>query len=547
MSEVRKKSADEAMKRESASSDAPSRVLVIRLVPALTLASLLRPLRRRWPSARFCTVTATREGEELIATDSDEVMLTEGIGAREALRRVRAFAPEVTIVAGGADYGLGSTYLKAALLARLSGARQRWQWNPGEALDGPLGGPIVSALAWVTQRRWRDPRAMPDALPHHGGPKASPVFWMRAVSRQARAARWRRYYRRPPACGPRDVQVAITAACNYHCLMCAFHNPAVESRHQESERPRMSYDVFVQLLADLKRSRVLNLGLTGYGEPLTHPRAMEMIARAVELGFRVVPTTNGSLLTEQRGRAFVDMGLPRLHVSLNAGTDELYAKMHPGTPPGRLAQILLRLRQMAEYAEETGRPPVTVRVSAVVTRMNMMEIPEIVRVAQQARALEFTLLPMAWVEGQPDLLPTPEDHAVIRKGIREAMALGRQLGVRVMTGGMEAPPSDDVARPRSIYEYIPCYMGYELCHIAADGKVLFCAACPEPLGDLHTHSFETIWKSQAYERMRQAALALPKTRKAPGDCFCFHGCCHMESNLDVHRWLYGGDALGEIG
>jgi uncharacterized Fe-S cluster-containing radical SAM superfamily protein len=283
-----------------------NRVLIIRLVPALTLASLLRSLRRHWPAARFCTVTATREGEELLASASDEVLFTEGLGAREILRRVRAFAPEVAILAGGEDYGLGSSYLKAALLARLSGARRRWQWNPGERPDQPRGGPLRRALARATSRSSRDPRD------------------------------YARYYHRSPRLGPREVQIAITEACNYHCVMCAFHNPAVEGRHREADRVRMPYDMFARLVADLQRNRVVDVGLTGYGEPFTHPQAMEMLALALDLKLNVIPTTNGSLLTEARARRFVDLGLRRLHVSLNAATDETYQKMHPGTPPGRL-------------------------------------------------------------------------------------------------------------------------------------------------------------------------------------------------------------------
>lgn len=492
----------------------PTRVLIIRLLPALTLTSLIRSLRRKWPSAKFCTLTATREGEELLAVDSDEVLLTEGLSARETLRRVRAFAPEVAMLAGGEDYGLSPTYLKAALLASLSGARHRWQWNPGERPDQPLGGPLARGLARVALRTARDPR---DSA---------------------------RYHRLPPQLGPREVQIAITEACNYHCVMCAFHNPAVEDRHREADRVRMPYELFAQLAADLKRNRVVDVGLTGYGEPFTHPQAMEMLALLLELKFNVIPTTNGSLLTDARVRRFVDLGLRRLHVSLNAATDETYQQMHPGTPPGRLAQIVGRLRTMADHAEETAQKMVHVRITSVVTRLNLHEIPKLVSVAHEARAAEVALLPMAWVEGQPDLLPRPEELPAIQAAVAEAKALGFRLGVHVVAEGLEAtgaaPPT------RSIYERLPCYMGYQLCHVMADGAVHFCAECYFSLGNLHEHDFDTIWHSETYERARRAALALPQTHQPPGDCNCFQSCCHLGFNLDVHRRLHGESALREL-
>jgi len=494
--------------------DAPARVLVIRLTPALALTSLLRSLRRTWPSARLCTLTASAEGEEQIAISSDEVLFTAGLSGREVLRRVRAFAPDAAILAGGEDYGLGPTYLKAALMARLSGARRRWQWNPGERPDLPLGGPLTRALARATPRSPRDPRDTS------------------------------RYYRRPPRYGPREVQVAITDACNYHCVMCATHNPAVEGRHREADRARMPYEVFAQLVADLKRDRVEDVGLTGYGEPFTHPQAMDMLALALAHRLNVIPTTNGSLLTAERVRRLVDMGLRRLHVSLNAATEETYRRIHPGTPPGRLAHIVAHLRSMADYAEESGRGTVHVRVSSVVTRLNLHEISAMVQVAHQARAAEFALLPMAWVEGQPDLLPRPEDLPAIRHAIAEAKALGFRLGVAVVAEGPES--TRGVVPTQSIYGRLPCYMGYQLCHIMADGTVRLCASCWEPLGNVHVRSFPSIWRSEAYEQARRAARALPLTHQPPRNCLCFEGCCHVGSNLELHRRLYGNAALREI-
>jgi MoaA/NifB/PqqE/SkfB family radical SAM enzyme len=498
----------------------PGQVLVIQLAPAPALVEALRQFRHLWAAARIVVLTASPEGAEALAAAADEVVSTAGLGAATVVRRVRRLAPEVTIVAGGADYGLGPTYLKAVALARLSRARERWQWE----LGGAPGEPLASAVKrMVGSALWR---------PRGDG---------RRGVRELLARPWRRrYYRRPPTHGPRVVQVAITEGCNYHCLMCAFHNPEVDGRHKESERPRLSLEMFRRLAAELRRSGVVTVGLTGYGEPLAHPQAMEVIASALGLGLQVVLTTNGSLITEARARQFVELGLNRLYVSLNAATDGTYARIHPGTPPGRLAEIVRRLRRMGEYAEETGRKRVFVQVSAVVTRLNMGEIPALVRVAREAGAAEVAFLPMSPVEGQPDLLPREEDRPAIQQWVREAKALGEELGVRVVAGEAEATR-------RTVYERIPCYTGYELCHVMADGEVHFCANCRSSLGNVHDGDFYTIWTSPAYEEARRAAMALPITRRPPRGCLCFTDCCDVAGNIEVHRRLYGSAAVRGMG
>lgn len=299
----------------------------------------------------------------------------------------------------------------------------------------------------------------------------------------------------------------------------------------------MSYEMFAQLVADLERDLVRDVGLTGYGEPFTHPRIMEMLELALRLGLNVIPTTNGSLLTDDRVRRLVDLCLPRLNVSLNAGREETYAKMHPGTPPGRLGWIVGQLRSMAEYADQTHQRRVHVRMTAVVTRFNLEEIADMVRAAHEAQAAELVLLPMAWVEGQPDLMPHPEDGPALREAIREAESLGYRLGVRVLADGVGS--GEGPAAAGSPYESLPCYMGYELCHIMADGAVHFCAECYFSLGDLSERGFDAIWNSPAYQQAREAALSLPATRRPPGECNCFRSCCHLGFNQEVHAQLHG--------
>jgi MoaA/NifB/PqqE/SkfB family radical SAM enzyme len=151
---------------------------------------------------------------------------------------------------------------------------------------------------------------------------------------------------------------------------------------------------------------------------------------------------------------------------------------------------------------------------------------------------------MSPVDGQPDLLPRDEDRPAIREAMREAKALGEQLGVRVLADEAEAAAERTL---RSVYERVPCYMGYELCHVMANGEVRFCANCHRSLGNVHDGGFFSIWTSATYEEARRAAMARPITRRPLENCLCFKDCCDVAGNIGVHQRLYGRAALKGIG
>ncbi len=492
----------------------PDRVLVIQLMPTKTFVRLIERLRRRFPHSHIAVLTAAGEATSEAA---DAVMRRREAGAGAVLRKLRGGRYDSIVLAGGADYGLSSTYVKAAVLARMCPGAQRYQWEIGEELPGR---PLWRAmLAQVPARQVGAPAMI-------------------------RRGFWRVHYRTEPRRGPKIVQIGITRGCNYHCVFCPFHSRRAERGHKDAELPRMSYMTFARLLGDLKRMGTQMVDICGDGEPLMHPEAMEMIALARGLGFDVTLATNAALLTERRARRLVDLEVRRMHVSVNAARDETYEKLHPGAPRGMLSRITEALRGMADYAEQEGRRPIEVEYSAVLNRLNMHEIPAMVAAAHEARAKWFMLILMGPVEGAEDLIPRPEDWMPIQQDIARAAARARELGVRT---NLEAiTPGATAAGTRSIYERVPCHIGHEYALVLADGSVMFCCQCSRPLGTVNGDSFARIWYSEAYQQARRQARELPDAREALSGCECFTACSHVAVNLDVYRRLHGDRGLRSV-
>jgi MoaA/NifB/PqqE/SkfB family radical SAM enzyme len=97
------------------------------------------------------------------------------------------------------------------------------------------------------------------------------------------------------------VYVELTNKCNLTCSTCMRNVWNVKYG-------RMSAQVFERVLSGLDGcDRKPELFLGGYGEPLSHPEALEMIALARSRGFQVSLITNGILLTEEASRKLIDL------------------------------------------------------------------------------------------------------------------------------------------------------------------------------------------------------------------------------------------------
>jgi MoaA/NifB/PqqE/SkfB family radical SAM enzyme len=90
---------------------------------------------------------------------------------------------------------------------------------------------------------------------------------------------------------PNFAQIEITNICNLDCQMCVRNFIKLGIKH-------MDFDLFKRIVDKL--DGVYTLNLTGYGEPLSHPRIIDAIKYCKSKCFEVQTTTNGLLLDEDR-------------------------------------------------------------------------------------------------------------------------------------------------------------------------------------------------------------------------------------------------------
>jgi MoaA/NifB/PqqE/SkfB family radical SAM enzyme len=350
--------------------------------------------------------------------------------------------------------------------------------------------------------------------------------------------RERRRFRSPrPRRGPALVQIGITDRCHYRCLMCTAHSPLVAGRFPpESERPQMERGIFDGLLRDLVHlGGTQQIDFVGIGEPLLHPDCLEMISAARGAGFRVGLATNGSLLTSERVQRLAALGVTKLHVSINSGSDEVYREVHPNAPPGARRRILDALLEMNAYCKREGIQRPRLALACVIFKLTYRDLPGLVASAAEVKATDVHFMPMGTTPETQHLALDPEEWQEAREIMRQADRQARRFGMT--TNAPDLLALEQPGKCKEVYSRIPCYVGHEFSLIFADGQVRFCCGCDLTIENLNNRSFREVWRGGAYAQIRRQALALPRTKRAPAGCACFGACPHWRQNVATHERL----------
>ena len=120
---------------------------------------------------------------------------------------------------------------------------------------------------------------------------------------------------------PAMIDVELTSACNFRCLMCptgnlSLHRPAMF----------MEDDTFRSILDECAEYDTA-IRFIGWGEPLMHPDALRFITWASRAGLLTHLNTNGSHVTEAVAARLIESGLSSVKFSFQGVDKQSYAEM----------------------------------------------------------------------------------------------------------------------------------------------------------------------------------------------------------------------------
>jgi cyclic pyranopterin phosphate synthase len=169
-----------------------------------------------------------------------------------------------------------------------------------------------------------------------------------------------------PRPDPRTVRISLTDRCDLACVYCR------PSRSDGYLEKRLDDDAWKAMIRALVAAGVRRVRITG-GEPLLHPRAVEMVAFIASLGVEDLALTTNATRLAQLARPLRDAGLHRLTVSLDSLVPERFWRITRG---GKLEGVLAGIEAAVEAGYGAGHGEL--KINTVVLRGdNDDELPPI--------------------------------------------------------------------------------------------------------------------------------------------------------------------------
>lgn len=120
---------------------------------------------------------------------------------------------------------------------------------------------------------------------------------------------------------PFGVLIETTNRCNFHCRICARH---------KLTRPLgfMDFNFFKYIIDGVVKAKISTVRLQFFGEPLLHPRLIDMINYAKNMNIAHVNfNTNVSLLNKMKVKEILNTGLDQIQFSLDAASKETFDRV----------------------------------------------------------------------------------------------------------------------------------------------------------------------------------------------------------------------------
>jgi MoaA/NifB/PqqE/SkfB family radical SAM enzyme len=294
--------------------------------------------------------------------------------------------------------------------------------------------------------------------------------------------------------------------------------------------------MFERLCLELRAFDTHTLVLCGDGEPLLHPRLLDMIRMAKSSRFRTVLLTNGTLINEAKARALVESGIDEIRISFWAATQEDFAKAFSDAAAEHFSDAVDGLKQLvaAKRASESSGPRIGLHL--ILSRYAARNLGLFADFALESGCDFVSLSPLHTLFGQVSFLGlSRQEESTLKVRLNYVRKRFRAAGmVHNIDETIRRYDIGEAARQR-----VPCYSGWMQCRVKTDGTVQPCNPCRWPMGSLREQSLREIWTSAAYGDFREKSLLPAAEAEMDARCDCSY-CCFVGDHLRVHqvyKWM----------
>ena len=262
---------------------------------------------------------------------------------------------------------------------------------------------------------------------------------------------------------PLMVVLSFVYMCNARCPNCPYNNSDIRRTYKDAMT--MPDDLFKQI-ADECGPYGSVIRVSGGGEPMLHPHAVELLLYAKSKGAKIGLITNGSRFTSEGLEALIGAGVEALEFSVDAGDEATYNRVRPGLD---WSTLVANVREAVAIRDRLGAPT---RIVCSVINQTDVDV-------EAAEAFWSAIV----------------DKVQIRK---------------FLTWGYNEDQSADATPYLPPDRRVPCPWLFERLNIDSRGDVTLCGediAFEHKFANIRDRSIREIWQGPAFQRFRELHLS----------------------------------------
>lgn len=309
---------------------------------------------------------------------------------------------------------------------------------------------------------------------------------------------------------PEVITLGAHNRCNSNCVWCP------EDRFDVFNIDR--YKEFFEMKLGHVIRRARHVSFVGHGELLWLPRVESFLDYINETIPDVVKqfTTNGTPLRPNKIVERLLVGRYSIRVSLHASNAELHAAITRTKDFNRIMDNLRYLVRLREHYQR--RKYLHVELFNVLTRQNIADLPDFVRLAAELDLPQVVCNYVTIYSKEHIDMTLFFDQKRANDCLQEAEEVAKKLGVHIQLPPRFGQGEGLREKPAGV-----CSDPWQYFYAEAQGSVLPCCYAGGHVGYIDKQSFEEIWNSDFYQKLRQGLSGNVEPHEWCRNCVKFKG------------------------
>ena len=344
--------------------------------------------------------------------------------------------------------------------------------------------------------------------------------------------------------GPAYFHLDVSNSCNMNCLYCWFHSKTAPDKEYSDKwkKQQIKLNIFKKLVDDLHELKTGLILFSGAGEPLTHPRIVEMVDYVKKKGIILQLFTNALLLDENHAKKFVDANLDEIYCSISASNSNTYRKLHPSSRKNEFETIEKNIMFLSKYKKKQNKTKPQIIIIEVINSLNYSEALEMLYWAKEvgANAIRFQLMHNMKLK---HLMLNQKEREEFKKNLDKVENLAKKYNIKIQENiNVQIETFDTKSGDWEIdfYKKKGCFAGWYFSRYWVSDGISFCCA-HKIVDSLENKRFKNIWNSDKYNKMRVIARdgnVKRNIKMVNGNSLLDEECNHCV-NYDLNRAAYG--------